>query len=191
MSDLGYISHLLQKSSGTILDMQLENLLVQKKDVILKKWFDLVIETYPDDTSNFYKRQKDRFANPVGMTILPALEAVLEELFHGMDRETLKSFLDPIIRIRAVQGFSPSQAIAFIFSLKSVIREIFAKEIHNVEFAAALLSFESKIDTLGLISFNVYMECREKIYELKANETKNRVFRAFERANLIKENSID
>ena len=191
MSDLGYISHLLQKSSGTILDMQLENLLVQKKDVILKKWFDLVIETYPDDTSNFYKRQKDRFANPVGMTILPALEAVLEELFHGMDRETLKSFLDPIIRIRAVQGFSPSQAIAFIFSLKSVIREIFAKEIHNVEFAAALLSFESKIDTLGLISFNIYMACREKIYELKANETKNRVFRAFERANLIKENSID
>ena len=171
--------------------MQLENLLVQKKDVILKKWFDLVIETYPDDTSSFYKRQKDRFANPVGTTILPALEAVLEELFHGMDRETLKSFLDPIIRIRAVQGFSPSQAIAFIFSLKSVIREVFAKEIHKVEFAAALLSFESKIDTLGLISFNVYMACREKIYELKANETKNRVFRAFERANLIKDNSID
>ena len=171
--------------------MQLENLLVQKKDVILKKWFDSVIETYPEDTSTFYKRQKDRFANPVGTTIFPALEAVLEELFHGMDRETLKSFLDPIIRIRAVQGFSPSQAISFIFTLKSVIREIFKKEIHKSEFAAALLPFESKIDILGLISFNIYMTCREKIYELKTNDTKNRMFRAFERANLIKQNPTD
>jgi hypothetical protein len=30
------------------------------------------------------------------------------------------------------------------------------------------------------------MACREKIYELKANETRNRTFKAFERAGLIK-----
>jgi hypothetical protein len=31
------------------------------------------------------------------------------------------------------------------------------------------------------------MECREKIYQISANETRNRVFRAFERAGLISE----
>jgi hypothetical protein len=31
------------------------------------------------------------------------------------------------------------------------------------------------------------MQCREKIYELKANEMKNRTFRAFERAGLVSE----
>jgi hypothetical protein len=31
------------------------------------------------------------------------------------------------------------------------------------------------------------MKCREKIYQIKANEEKNRTFSAFERAGLIKE----
>jgi hypothetical protein len=35
------------------------------------------------------------------------------------------------------------------------------------------------------------MQCREKIYELKANEMKNRTFRAFERAGLVSEIPAD
>ena len=171
--------------------MELENLLNQKQKTILKQWFELVIETYPEDASAFFKRQKDQFANPVGMTVLRALEAVLEELLQGMDHETLKASLDPIIRIRAVQGFPPSQAISFIFGLKSIIREIFSKKSQKAEYEAGLLAFESKIDTVGLISFDIYMKCREKLYELKANETRNRMFRAFERANLISDTSTD
>jgi hypothetical protein len=31
------------------------------------------------------------------------------------------------------------------------------------------------------------MSCREKIYEIKGNEEKNRTFKAFERAGLIAE----
>ena len=37
-----------------------------------------------------------------------------------------------------------------------------------------LLAFESKIDELALTAFNRYVECREKVFELKANEVKNR-----------------
>jgi len=48
-----------------------------------------------------------------------------------------------------------------------------------------LLEFESKIDQLCLLAFDLYMDCKEKIYELSANETRNRTFRAFERAGLI------
>jgi len=39
------------------------------------------------------------------------------------------------------------------------------------------------------VLFDIYMMCREKIYELKANEVRNRTYRAFKRANLITENS--
>ena len=109
----------------------------------------------------------------------------------GMDHEVLKSFIDPIIRMRAVQGFSPSEAVSFIFSLKAVIRKMYAKKIQEDEFARALLAFESKIDTLSLISFDIYNACREKIYDIKANEVRNRAYRAFKRANLVADSSVE
>jgi len=38
-----------------------------------------------------------------------------------------------------------------------------------------------------LLAFDIYMECREKVYEIKANESKDRTLRAFARAGLISE----
>ena len=58
--------------------MRLNNLLAQRKTAIIKKWFALAIETYPSDTANFLKSQKDPFANPVGRTIYRGLEALFD-----------------------------------------------------------------------------------------------------------------
>lgn len=172
---------------GVILKMRLENLLEQKKAAILKKWFDLIAQTYPADTSKFLKNKKDPFSNPVGGTFSRGLEALLDELLKEMDEETVISFLDPMIRIRAVQDFSPSQAVAFVFSLKTIVRKALRKEIKEGLYLDELLQFESKIDTLGMIAFNIYMACREKLYTLQANEVRNRTFAAFERAGLVSE----
>lgn len=167
--------------------MSLNNLLAERKTAIVKKWFSLAIETYPPDTAKFLQSQKDPIANPVGRTIYRGLEELFDELLKGIDVETATDSLDPVIRIRAVQAYSPSQATGFIFFLKNVIRENFRKETLEEALLEELLAFESKIDELGLIAFNLYMKCREKIYELKANEIKNRTFKAFERAGLVKE----
>jgi hypothetical protein len=167
--------------------MRLNTLLEQKKTAIVKKWFAATIATYPSDTAKFLKSQKDPFANPVGRTTYQGLAALFDELLKETDHEVIRSFLDPIIRIRAVQNFSPSQATSFIFFLKNVIRDNIKKEDFQAQLFNELLSFESKIDELGLIAFSLYMNGREKIYELKANEMKNRTFRAFERAGLVRE----
>ena len=171
--------------------MSLDSLLTQKKSAIVKKWFALAIKTYPPDTAKFLESQKDPFANPVGRTIYRGLEALFDELLKEMDLDNITSFLDPIIRIRAIQNFSPSQAIGFIFFLKNAIRENLRKEIPQGQILNELLMFESKIDDLSLIAFNLYMQCREKIYEIKANEMKNRTFKAFERAGLVSEIPAD
>lgn len=163
------------------------NLLEQRKTAILKKWFALAVETYPSDTAKFLKSQKDPFANPVGRTIYRGLEALMDELLKEIDYEKLVSSLDPIVRIRAVQDFSPSQAIGFIFFLKNVIREILHNEIVEKEMVNQLMLFESKIDEIVLIAFNLYVQCKEKVYELKANELKKRTLKAFERAGIITE----
>lgn len=168
--------------------MRLNDLLKQKKAAIVKQWFDMVVNTYPLDTSQFLKGQKDPFANPVGNTISQGIEPLFDELINKMDQNTITSFLEPILKIRAVQVmFSPSQAVAFIFSLKEVIRKNLKKEISDYEILNELLLFESKIDEMGLMAFDVFMKCREKIYAIKATDERNRTFKAFERAGLVAE----
>ncbi|OQX25954.1 MAG: hypothetical protein BWK80_12965 [Desulfobacteraceae bacterium IS3] len=170
--------------------MSLKELLKKKESAIVGQWFDSVVNTYQIDTSRFLKSQKDAFANPVGNSLSQGLSvlarAVFDEISGRMDSETVISFLDPIIRIRALQDFSASKAVGFVFFLKKIVREQTAKEIgEDKTLQADMLLFESRIDELALIAFDIYMQCREKIYEIKANEVKNRTFSAFHRAGLV------
>ncbi|MEA1899487.1 MAG: RsbRD N-terminal domain-containing protein [Thermodesulfobacteriota bacterium] len=172
--------------------MRLNNLLERNKDDIVKQWLFSVIDTYPADTSKFMKGQKDPFANPVGNTISVNLGPLFDELLNEMDYESITSYLYPILRIRAVQPIlSTSQSTGFIFLLKKVIRESLKKELSDKDILKELLHFESKIDELTLIAFDVYLKCREKVFEIKANEERNRTFRAFERAGLLTEIPAD
>ena len=167
--------------------MKLDKLLSQHKKVLVKRWFDEVIRTYPVDTAKFLKQQKDPFANPVGSTTLKGLEALFDVLITGMDREAINSFLDPIIRIRALQDFTPSHATSFILFLKQAIRETLAKEFLDPDVMTAFMNFESRIDDLCLMAFDIYMKCREKLYQIQANEMRNTTFSAFQRAGLVTE----
>ena len=135
--------------------------------------------------------QKDQFANPVGNNTLKGLQGLLDLLQFDLDAQKAVVHLDPIIRIRAVQAFTPSQATAFVLSLKTVLRETLGKKIRGDQMIADLLEFESKIDRLCLMAFDIYMECKEKIYQISANETRNRTLSAFERAGLLSEATQD
>lgn len=166
--------------------MELSNLLVSKKTNILKKWFNEILRTYPADTSAFLKTDKDPFSNPVGQTILQGIEGIFDELLIGEGNERISQFLDNIIRIRAVQDFTASKALSFIFPLKKVIREELKNEL-NDRLSAELVILEDRIDNLFLISLDIFMQCREKIYEIKANEVKNMTFKLLQKAKLITE----
>jgi hypothetical protein len=169
--------------------MGIEKLLEKEKPAVFKAWFELVIETYPPDTSQFFKSQKDPFANPVGQTISRSLKELLDLIIAGKSIDAFESALDPIVRIRAIQDFSPSQAVSFMFLLKKIVRKMNAQEIAQGKLTEDILQFESKVDELSLMAFNIYMKCRQKIYELQANEMKHRTFRAFERAGLVASDS--
>lgn len=166
--------------------MTLEKFLSGKRADILKKWFDLILETYPADTSAFLRNQKNPFTNPVGNTIYQGMEKILDEL-TGQTSESLSEFLDNIIRVRAVQDFSPSQAVSFVFSLKKVIREELLRSFQGSLPYEEVLSLEDKIDTLALSSFDLFMKCREKLYDIRANELRNMTFRLLQRVNDIGE----
>jgi hypothetical protein len=138
----------------------LKGLIQKNKNEIIQNWFEATVQTYAPDTAQFFKGQKDQFGNPVGSITSKGVAFLMDQLLGTFDPDAIKAHLDPIIRVRAIQDFTPSQA-------------------------RQLLEFESKIDQLCLLAFDLYMDCKEKIYELSANETRNRTFRAFERAGLI------
>ncbi len=166
---------------------ELAKIIEHKKTAIVKKWFDLTAQTYATDTAEFLKSKTDPFANPVGVSMLSGLDGLLDQLIDDMDPQIINSYLDPIIRIRAVQNFTPSQAVAFILCLKKALRSSLTKELRDIRNVTELSELESKIDQLSLMAFDIYMQCKEKIYQLSANEMKNRTFRAFERAGLVSE----
>jgi hypothetical protein len=166
--------------------MDLKKLLQERKTIIVKKWFHAVAETYPDDTSQFLKKQKAQFTNPVGYTIAEGIEHLFDALLQGMLPDKVSAFLDSIIRIRAIQDFTPSEAVAFIFHLKKVIRQELGGEVlKQPGMSDELSTFDTAIDDLALYAFDLYMRCREKIYDLKAQESKNATFRLLQKAKLI------
>jgi len=91
--------------------MKLETLLSQRERPILKRWTECILETYPSDARRFLEKQKDPFSNPVGSTLSRAIEAFYREFLGNGDPEKLAGSLDALLRVRAVQGFSPSSEI--------------------------------------------------------------------------------
>jgi len=158
--------------------------LALKKDAVFDKWFARVIDTYPDETARFLRSQKDAFSNPVGQATVTGLKKLIDLLDGEPDTNAAKKAIDPIVRIRAVQNFTPSQAIRFVFDLKSLIR---AMAPADRQASREMVVIDNRIDELALLAFDLYMSCREKIYDLTANETKKRTYSAFARAGLIKE----
>jgi hypothetical protein len=131
------------------------------------------------------REKEGRFANPVGHSVAAGVEGIFEDLLQGIDKDKVSVFLDNIIRIRAIQEFTPSQAISFVFFLKRIIREELAGEVREKSLSDELTLFENDIDSMGLLAFDIFMSCREKLYDIKANEMKNMTFRLLQKANLI------
>ena len=156
-------------------EMKLAALLSQRKSPIVDRWLKLLFASYPPETQIFLKKEKDRFDNPVGYRISQGVKGLYEALLQERAAEEITASLDEIVRIRAIQDFSPSQALAFIFLLKNVIREELADELEEGHLSEEILELESRIDGLALLGFDVYMRRREKLYDLRVDEVKNRV----------------
>jgi len=148
----------------------LSDLLKTRKTAVLDRWFGLILETYPPNTSKLLKAERDRFVNPVGQTIAKEIEAIYGELIGGMNSDRISESLENMIRIRSVQDFSPSQAVLFVHSLKKAIKDELAGEMRGADIFEEWLTLESNIDHLTLRAFDIFMNCREKICEIRIHE---------------------
>jgi len=152
--------------------MTLEEVLSKKKTAVLKRWFNLIAQTYSEGGAGLPKN-KDRFANPVGYVISSAIDVLYDAILHGeLHSDRVFESLDSVIKVRAIQDFSPSQAIDFVFLLKKAIAAELKDEVREVSDFKAISRLESRVDELALRSFDIYMDCREKVCNIKVNEMK-------------------
>ena len=159
--------------------MKLKQVLEKNKESFIKKWFQATIDTYPLQTAKVLGKDSNRFDNPVGAITHETIEDVFTLILEDFNQEMLEKTLDPVIRIRAVQAFSASQAVSFVFALKQIGEDIIDGNL--------IREFDKLVDKIALAAFNRFMKCREEIFLLKATESKRRIHRAFERAGLVAE----
>jgi hypothetical protein len=170
--------------------LMIQDLLKENKAAILERWFHLILETYPANTAAMMRKDKNQFTNPVGSTLSREINVLFKNLCEGSQNETCQSSLDSILKIRSVQDFSPSKAVKFIFMLKKAIGETLKNEICKESVMDEWLEFQSRIDDLALQAFDIYMDCREKICEIRINQAraeKEMAFRMMERMSTSKE----
>jgi len=159
--------------------MNLKQTLEKNKGFFIKQWFQATIATYPAQSARVLGKDANRFDNPVGAVTHETIEDVFTLIIEDSNQETLEKALDPIIRIRAVQSFSASEAVSFVFALKQIGETILEDSL--------IRKFDKIVDRIALASFNKLMKCKEEIFLLKATESKRRIHRAFERAGLVAE----
>jgi hypothetical protein len=156
----------------------LKEILAEKRSAIIGKWSHRFFSYYPVESQKFLGSQKDRFANPIGYTINSCVGPIFDELIGENDPQVMGNLLRDVIKIRAVQEFSPSQAIRFVFDLKGIIRGEVGEVAGTVDYNEELSEIESRIDELALIAFDSYMESRERLFKIRIDEVKARAFQS-------------
>lgn len=149
----------------------LSETLAGKRNSIIRKWLELVAQTHPAGINLL--RDTDRFTNPVRYIFAEAIETLYDEVIEGRaDSEKSMRALEDMLRVRAVQDFSPGQAVGFVFLLKQAVRESLQSELKDHRTAEDLAGLEQRIDRLALAAFDTYMKCREQIFEVRVSEIK-------------------
>lgn len=155
--------------------MTVRGCLRDRKNIVLERWLDRTLASYAPDASNFFAREKNQFANPVGAALREGASAILDSLIGEFDAECVCGHLEGIIKIRAIQDFSPSRAVSFVFLLKDAIR----CELRDVDLDRPaqdeLARIDAAIDQTALFAFDIYVKCREQVYELRVDEVKRNV----------------
>lgn len=152
--------------------MNLESLLIQKKEALLHRWLRVIFEPCGPGADIVAPAGSDRFTDPVGYTISNNASHLLDALIKGDDPEASRECMEKIIRIRAVQDLTKSQAVGFMADLKTVIRSQVLDEATKHGLTEELDGLEKRIDRLGHMVDEIYIDMKRKIRELAIKEAK-------------------
>jgi hypothetical protein len=164
--------------------MGLPEILREKREALADRWRELVLESYPPQAVAFLRQEKDGFQNPVGATIRQAIDELTGVLVTGAGPEDPAAPLDALVRMRAVQNYSPRQAVGFVFLFRRALADVLRDELAGVH-AEELIELDARLDEMALEAWDRYAACRDKMSELRAREATARTYTLLKRAGLL------
>ncbi len=141
------------------------------RNKIVEQWVDYTLSTY--SSSNFFRKEGNQFANPIGGVIREALDALFLLLAKNAEPEEFVAPIQKIMRIRAIQDFAPSQAVSPIHAVKHITRDILVADKERSHLVNELYDFEFAVDMAVLAAFDLYMEDRERLYNVRMQEIRS------------------
>lgn len=154
--------------------VRLHDVLAEHRDTILERWREMVFGSYPKEAARFFRSEKDAFRNPVGHSLLRCTGTIYDGVALGEETESVSEALEALVRLRAVQEYSASEAVGFVFWLKRAVREHLRALGAEGDLWPELASLDERIDGLAATAFDLYGQCRERVYTIRVDEVRRR-----------------
>ncbi len=129
-------------------------------------------EPYSPEAVSSFRRKVDPFENPIGSTFGRSASIIADGIASGMPPKAFRQTFDDMIRIRAVQGISPSEVMSFLFAVRKALSAVTAGRGDDYLSVSDLVEINEWIDGAIALCMDIYMECRENIFNLKVMEIK-------------------
>lgn len=143
-------------------------LFLEKRESIAKAWFEAIVATMPLQSSGFLRTLADPFVNPVADMLKEAMAGICDALSgQDLEIEIVKQAIERLILLQAAEN-TPGKSLATFLILKPILQ----KQLCTAENCLEYLEFESRLDTILLLAFDLYMAKRETMAELRINEIK-------------------
>ncbi|MFW6053062.1 MAG: RsbRD N-terminal domain-containing protein [Desulfosalsimonas sp.] len=165
-----------------------DEIISANRDRWISKWFEALMRSYPEESAGFFKDTRDPFSNPVGA----ALEKGIRDLFDVVaadvfDSRAAHDALEPMIKVRSLQEFSPSEALGFIAEIKKIIKQDPAAKQQTKTEAERIDRIADNADRALLAAFDIYMDCKKHVYNLRARQARDSVRQLLVKKDLISE----
>ena len=136
---------------------------------ILETWLRATAGSYPAETARHLLDEPDPFRNPVGTAMRETLPVLLDAVLDRVPFDAASAPLERLVRIRAMQDFTPGQAVAFLLNLIPLLRESHSSDAVRIE-------TEDRIHRLALAAFDKYAACREQAHAIQLKELRRRTY---------------
>lgn len=156
--------------------MDLNQQIMGKRKKILRLWYQEVLECFPKQSRVLIASNADRFSNPIGFTLGEGIEEIFSFLVGEKSLPEIDSALGRLIKLKAIQEVRDTNQLAFLFSLKRIVRENCGAYSKGFSEIRELLEIESRLDQIVQKAYEIYVQSREKILELQVNEIKNKTY---------------
>ena len=147
-------------------------LIEENRKEILDRWIEKEFTVFSEKMGR---------ATPIGEALLEGLSMMLDEIEENSKR--FMTAVNQVARLLAVQPVPPSRALMLFFDLKTILHDVAPKAGNKSALRDAdWESCQKRIEQITLVAFDCYMANREKIYQLKVEESKRQAFMLLRRA---------